>query len=62
MHRNLSFIKYIQALKGCRDLYGRMYENFNPKDNSFLTLAVYKGKGEYFINLSHGIQVAFKTI
>jgi len=35
-----------------------VYENFNPKDNSFLTLAVFEGKGEYSINLSHGIQVA----
>jgi len=39
-----------------------VYENFNPRNNIFLTVAVYEGKGEYLINVSHGIQVAFKTI
>jgi len=34
-----------------KSLQGRMYKNFNPKDDSFLTLAVFEGKGEYSINL-----------
>ena len=31
MYRKLNFIKYMEALKACTDLYGRLCENFSQK-------------------------------